>query len=373
MNLREYFDLTVTNNGLDQLSIEKADNFNCVLKDSQGIRYRGFILAKSPMGNVYVLCETSFQKSGTDKKYQPRLVFRKVDSSLKDKRIRADIDFIRIPFLTGNDGYRQFWKMIFFLHKFKELIDFGGFEESFHVITGEQLAEFLNDKKNLGEIRKATKDLGVEVSNVIRSTTTLKVLKSYRDKVESFITGSCNETDVQNWLDENQHQHRQSRCVIFGLEFIEFKREGSSSSNRFDILTRIGTNSLERVLIELKSPSDDIFRVIERKTINDPAEEYNLHEKLSRAIPQILGYRRDMNEKQPGDPELVKVGITHGKANIGKCIIIIGKNKTNNTWKRNRENLARSLSSSLEIWTYTDLLDKLDATIKNLESNISSG
>jgi len=369
--MEEYFDLTDSSTDIDTLVISRVDNFNCELKDQSGKVYKGFLLAKSSGGNVFVVCDTSFQRSDIDRKYQPRLVFRKVDSQLNDRHARADVDCIRIPFLTGEDGYRQFWKMIFFLYKFKELIDLGDFDGNYHTLTGEQLTGYLNDSQNFESIKRAAGDLGTEVSNLLRSTTTIRILKNYRDKLEEFINSESSETDVQNWLDENENKFRQSRCVIFGLEFIEFKREGSSASKRFDILTRIGSNSLERVLIELKSPRDNIFQTVERETTNDPTNEYRLHEKLSRAIPQILGYRRDLNEKDSGDPELEKIGITEGKANIGKCIIIIGKNQSNSVWRRNRENIIKSLSSSLEIWTYSDLLDKLDATIANFESNIS--
>jgi hypothetical protein len=367
----KYFDLTNATNDVDTLYIGRVDNFNCILKDGNGKSYTGFLLSKSKQGNIFVVCDTNFQKSATDKKYQPRLTFRKIDPKLQDKHARADVDHIRIPFLTGEDGYRQFWKMIFFLYKFKEMIDFGDFDSSYHMITGEQLTGILNDKQNFDNIQKAANELGIEVSSILRTSTTLKMLKIYHKKLSEFIKNGVNETAIQNWLDENDHKYRQSRCTIFGLEFIEFKREGSSSSKRFDILTRVGSSSLERILIELKSPTDDIFEIDKSETINDQTTEYKLHDKLSRAIPQILGYRSSLNEKESGDQELEKLGIIKGKANIEKCIIIIGKNHTSDVWRKNRSNLVRSLSSSLEIWTYTDLLNKLDATIKNLESNIS--
>lgn len=36
-------------------------------------------------------------------------------------------------------------------------------------------------------------------------------------------------------------------------------------------------------------------------------------------------------------------------------------------WLQNRKNLVRSLGSTLEIWTYSELFDKLSSTIENLE------
>ena len=115
----EYFDLINETSDIDSLTVSRVDNFSCILKDQSGKIFKGFLLSKSPAGNIIVVCDTNFQKSDTDRKYQPRLVFRKTDSNLQDVHARADVDWIRIPFLTGSDGYRQFWKMIFFLYKFK--------------------------------------------------------------------------------------------------------------------------------------------------------------------------------------------------------------------------------------------------------------
>jgi len=73
-----------------------------------------------------------------------------------------------------------------------------------------------------------------------------------------------------------------------------------------------------------------------------------------------------LEAKDASDPDLEKMGI-QGKATIAKCIIVIGTEKSDARWLKNRSNLLRSLGSSLEIWTYTDLLNKLESTIENLE------
>jgi len=367
MEENEYFDLTVAENEIDTLTIHQEDKFNCSLvNNGTGERYKGFILARSPQGNRITLCEVNFQRSTTDNKYQPRLTFRRTDPKLNDVNAPSNARNIRMPFASGEDGYREFWKMIFFLYKFKENVDFGDFDGTYQVISSEQFKEYINDSTNKDEITKIAEELGTDVSELLRTKSTLTLLKNYRSKLQDFIDTSASETDVQNWLDEDGHKYRQQRCLIFGLEYIDFNREGSVNSKNFDVLTRVGSKYIDHVLIELKSPSDDIFEIESSQTINSPTDTYKIHKHLSRAIPQILEYKSALESKEAGDAELEKLGIFN-KPHIGKCIIVIGKHSDNTRWQKNRENLLRSLNSSLEIWTYTELLNKLDATIQNLE------
>lgn len=367
MDADSYFDLTVTENDIDTLTIRVSGLFNCKLVNStSGEVYKGFILAKSPQGNKLTICDIDFQRSATDNKYQPRLVFRRTDPELNDTNAPSSSRSIRMPFAGGSDGYREFWKMIFFLYKFKETIDFGEFDGTYQVISGEQLKQYLNDAQNKHEITLVAEELEVDVSEFLRTISTLKLLKSYREKLQYFIDNDSSETEVQNWIDEDDHKYRQQRCLIFGLEYIDFKREGSTSSKNFDVLTRVGSKYIDHVLIELKSPSDDIFEITSNETINEPTDKYKIHKELARAIPQILEYKSSLEAKAPGDAELEKLGIFN-KPRIGKCVVVIGKHSDNPRWVQNRENLVRSLNSSLEIWTYTELLNKLDATIANLE------
>jgi hypothetical protein len=366
MSLDNYFDLTNPYNNILNLSINSDGLFNCSLLDnSTNKKYFGFILATSPQKNRYTLCDVDFQRSATDGKYQPRIIFRRTKADLQDVNLPNNSEKVRIPFESGVDGYRNFWKMIFFLYKFKEEIDFGGFDGEFHVISREQLQEYLNNKDNIEEINKTAQELNLEITQVIKSASTLRLLKNCEAKLQTFIDTQSSETDVQNWIDEDNHKYRKERCMIFGLEYIDFKREGSTSSKRFDLLTRVGLKNVEHVLIELKSPSDDIFEVKNRNTSNGNAQEYYLHSKLSRAIPQILEYKSTLESKPAGDPELIALGLNQ-KISISKCIIVIGKNNEDTRWKQNRKNLYNSLSSTLEIWTYSDLLNKIRSTMDSI-------
>lgn len=367
MDTSGYFDLTSPENDIESLTINQRDHFDCSLIDSAtGEVYKGFILSKSPQGNNLTVCDTEFKRSGTDNKYQPRLTFRRVDDQFNDVNAPSGSRSRRIPFSDGSDGYREFWKMISFLFRFKELIDFGEFDGTYQVISAEQLKEYMNSSSNEESVTKMADELGVEVSELLRTRSTLRLLKSYRDKLQEFVDTDASETEVQNWLDEDNHKYRQQRCMIFGLEYIDFQREGSVSSKRFDVLTRVGSKYIDHVLIELKSPSDNMFDIDMSDTINYPTGQYRINEPLARAIPQILEYKSILDDKSAGDPDLERLGV-NGKAYIGKCIIVIGKHSDDARWMQNRKNFVKSLGSTLEIWTYTELLDKLNSTIENLE------
>lgn len=367
MDVSGYFDLTVPENDIESLTINQQNHFDCSLVDNTtGETYKGFVLAKSPQGNNLTVCDTEFKRSGTDNKYQPRLIFRRVDEQFNDVNAPSGSRSRRIPFSDGSDGYREFWKMIAFLFRFKEIIDFGEFDGTYQVISAEQLKEYMNNTSNNDAVTKMADELGVEVSELLRSKSTIRLLKSYKEKLEEFINTNASETEVQNWLDEDGHKYRQQRCMIFGLEYIDFQREGSVSSKKFDVLTRVGSKYIDHVLIELKSPADDIFEITQSSSINNPTSSYQIHKHLARAIPQILEYKSTLEVKPSGDAELEKLGIKE-KAHIGKCIIVIGKHNDDARWRQNRENLVRSLGSTLEIWTYSELLNKLGSTIENLE------
>jgi len=208
-------------------------------------------------------------------------------------------------------------------------------------------------------------------------------IKILEDHLE-FLSSNLNkeETFVHNWIDgkidnngnsleltqEETTKLKKSRCLIFGLEYISHKREGSISSKRFDVLTRLADGKNDYVLIELKSPNSDVFKVVEKENQNDgKSTEYHLSNDTSRAIPQISDYRNLLENST--DSEWQKIGLPKGK--VSKCLILIGTRKeSDSVWESHFVNLKKNLSSSIEIMTYTDLIHKLETTIKNLRENL---
>lgn len=191
-----------------------------------------------------------------------------------------------------------------------------------------------------------------------------------------------NEKFIQNWIDgktdddgktldnegDARDKLRKSRCLIFGLEYIDHKREGSTSQKRFDVLSRISDGGSEYVLFELKSPSGRVFDVDTEPNDNDgTSETYSLSLDVARAIPQISSYKNLLlNGSQT---EWQRYGLKKG--NIAKSIIMVGTRvRDNEVWNEHYSSLKQTLSSSVEIMTYSDLLDKISVTIKNLEENL---
>ncbi len=196
----------------------------------------------------------------------------------------------------------------------------------------------------------------------------IQTLKEYKD----FLINNLdkNEKFIQDWLDEESGKYRKQRCLIFGLEFIDHKREGELSRKRFDILTRTSNTKNEYVIFELKSPCDDVFKIEERNTANEgKSTEYHLSPEVSRAIPQILHYKNLLESKSADDDDLQRLGIEPGK--VTKCIILIGKRYKDLIWESHFNSIRNNFSNVLEIWTYSDLIDKLEITIKNLEENLN--
>lgn len=192
----------------------------------------------------------------------------------------------------------------------------------------------------------------------------INTLKELRDFIKSNL--DKDETFFQRWLDEDNGKYRKKRCLIFGIEYIDPKREGEiMGRKRFDILA---TQNREcHILIELKSATAEIFETEIHKNHNEgQTTTYKISKELSRAIPQILGYKKWYQTLS--SEKVQELGIVT-KKEISECIIIIGtRKKDDQVWSENLRSLTEALST--KIWTYDDLIEKMDNTIKNLEENL---
>jgi hypothetical protein len=223
---------------------------------------------------------------------------------------------------------------------------------------------------NIGDLVLALKNFSSDP--ILRNATTIALpyiqLGTLQENLNFLIEAldkNKSEKDIQNWIDEDGRRFCKQRCMIFGIDFIDPKREGELNRKRFDVLAE--QNRRNHVLIELKGPNAEIFETNEVQNSNGGVStEYHLSEELSRSIPQVLGYKKFYKEMSP--EELEKIGLKE-KKDISKCIIIIGKRKESVVWLENFEDLKNSLNG-IEIWTYTDLVEKLQNTISNLENNL---
>ena len=214
--------------------------------------------------------------------------------------------------------------------------------------------QFLHSKKNFMVFQKSV--------NKARVKTLIELKNSFIKLLESVEK----EKEIQSWIDEDKGKYRNLRCLIFGVEYVNPKREGELKiRKRFDILAE--QNLENHLIIELKSPTAEIFNIKEKKNKNNGTiSEYKLSNELSKAIPQILQYKDYYS--QASIVEIKKLGLSERK-NISECIIIIGRRKDDELWKSNFKNLKDNLK--IKIYTYDDLIDKLNNTIHNLETSLS--
>jgi hypothetical protein len=182
----------------------------------------------------------------------------------------------------------------------------------------------------------------------------IEVLENLKRQLETKLSG--NEMTVQNWIDEN----RKIRCLVFGLEFVDYKREVSFGNSRFDLLME--QTGEYHVIIELKSPSAELFDVVIKKTTHGEKAEYIISKDLAEAIPQII---KNFGEyERENEVTFKKNGVK--KKEVSKGIIVIGRSKKDDPiWQEYYNNLCHRLSG-IEILTYDHLLSKISNQITNL-------
>jgi len=363
MSNKNYFDLT-TQASLEKLSIAKKDSFNCQLIDDKQNIYDGFKLSQSKAGNIFSVCDISFQKSGTDNKYQARLTFRKTDSDFKDRNANKGSDCIRIPFSTGQDGYREFWKMIAFLYKWRETIDLGEFEDYFSV-TDKNLADVFSkiaDDKNkktvLGNLKKLSQDDLKNIGNLVSATKITAIIQVWDDNKTNF------EEDF--WQDTFKN-HAWILSQIFACPYIKIGEKtycgGKEDDNKGGVLGDFQyQNNLTGniAFIEIKTPKDNILVGTQYRGKEDGKENiiYSMHEELTGGVNQVLNQKKVY---------LKTYGEKNGKVlNNAKCVLVIGKLPSDADQKRSFEYYRSSLRD-VEIITYDELFERINGILNLFE------
>lgn len=233
---------------------------------------------------------------------------------------------------------------------------------------------FFSDKKissgDIEEVKNVIKGLSDEeliriiLSEENKSDAISRSLPNLRvDLLEKLITELTalldkNEKAVQNWLDEDPIL----RCLIFGLEYVDYKREAGFGNSKFDVLTDI--SGTEHVIIELKSPNKDFFTISKIQLKNGFKSEYSISPDLAEAIPQTLKYFRDYENET--EETFIKNGTTHKK--VPKAIIVIGRNiKDDKIWQDHYCDLANRVAG-IEMLTYDHLIEKMRNQLENLKN-----
>lgn len=211
----------------------------------------------------------------------------------------------------------------------------------FSELTDEDFSALLLKPKNIKNLFSVLPQIRIDI------------LENLKDQLKGKL--SENESAIQKWIDEEP----KTRCLLFGLEFIDYKREAQFGNSRFDILTE--QSGSEHVIIEMKSPNVNVF---DEKTVqlkNGVKKEYVLSKDLAEAIPQTIKYFREYEEAN--DETFQKSGTKRKKPH--KALIIIGRKINDPIWQQHFTDLNNRISG-IEILTYDHLIEKIENQINNL-------
>jgi hypothetical protein len=383
MNLDDYIDLTDQSLKLEDYKIV-ANNYVCdLISIETGQKYKGFYLGKSPAGEAFTLCDVEFQWSRTDSKYPARLTFRRVNKKGEDKVVPGDRLVQRISFDSGEDGYREFWKMVAFLSKFNEVVDTSKIFSEFQVASRESVVEQLKAKEIdarkaeiIEYIEKSNITLG-EMADVInlrarkQDMSTFKNLldnknndiEAYRTEFAQEIKGAGEEAVWHHFLSNHKWIFGLSLDLRFMENFTDEATVGepntaNQGNPKADML---GWNDFT-VTVELKTPRALFFTP--EKTSEARANTWSFTTTFIEGFSQVLAQGDDWNVKGGSGADIVyqEQGVQYELNNgvirtIDPQAIFIYGNKQNELPKE---------SSEVNIRTKRDTLERLARNNRNV-------
>lgn len=265
-----YFDC-FNDNLLNLKLLEKRDKSSCYLIYADSLCI-GFKITNKPKINIY--CELTFYPSSKTGKYLPRPTFKKMGDELKEKETQKEkiiIDF------KDSDDAENFWKIIGFFYKYKDLVDLNEFQESYSVSDKHKhLIEFETKEhayriKEIQQLILNTNLSDQDIQLILKSNKLcnlkifddlLKKNLSYSDYREQHdnVKGQSEEAVWQHFLSTNDWILGLNVDIRFLQELMPEVHIGISDirgqgGSKADILAIHDYT----VLIELKKPSTKIF------------------------------------------------------------------------------------------------------------------
>lgn len=374
--MSNYFDLT--KNGIDEISVYQTyAGTNCFVSDKENKTniYSGFILCDDKQ--VQTICEVTFFPSGNTGKYIPRLVFRKnIKKTGKTKETTRE--FVRISFSHSQEGYEQFWKMIAFLYRFKDLVDLGEFDKFYKVVSVDSYISEFHRKRQSQKIQDLIKlfsesELDEESIKQVLAGNRRSTLDDFRKLLEDKEYWNTYQQDNVKELkgigeEAVWHHFLKKHSWILGLNVdIRFIRDwisevnagvpdtNSSGSPKADLL---GISDYT-VLIELKTPNTDIFTETKKNTAR--ANTWSFSSDFIDGVSQCLGQKFDWDkchkEKDIVDNNGKVINQDSIRTIDTKTIFLIG-------------NKAKELpedSTKVDIFTKRDTFQRFRRNNRNLE------
>lgn len=378
--LNNYIDLTNPSCDLSRYRIETMPNFNCALLDDaeKPNEYTGFLLAKSKNENAYTICDINFHYSEKDKKYAPRLVFKRTFKNLQVKTVKTGQAYQRISFNAGQDGYREFWKMIAFLEKFKETVDIGEFFDEFRVASKNDIISSLKKVKQDERVNYALEIIEKAQLNT-KDFADLLALKERQRSIRIFELLMKNEEDYRRQY-RNRHKIKKpgdeaiwhhffkENKWIFGLnldlrftaDYLDEQSLGNpnTSNNGNPTVDYMGIGSFT-TLVEIKTPEKKFFKA-NKETGSSRANTWSFSNDFIDSVSQCLG-QKDVFLKNIQNKDLVdETGLVRDKRlirTIDPKVILIYGNKTYELPDHDQ---------SMDIFTKKDTLERYIRDSRNL-------
>ena len=383
----DYFDLTKCD--INEVSIfeNNAGNSCFISPRNKAHFYKGFKLTDNPKVNIY--CELGFYKSSTTNKYIPRPTFIKRNAAGQvDARHAAKV---KIEINDSADA-QNFWKLVGFLNKFKDIVDVGSFESKFMVVAKEAYVVEFNSQstadkiKDLQELLESANLTQLDIELVLKQNRKKSLAnferllsdptshKVYHDQFN--IKGSGEEVIWHHFLSQNHWLLGLNADIRFIRDFIAEADLGfrSTAGRGSPVVDFLGLNDFT-ILIELKTPRTKIFTQSKSETAR--TNTWSFSSAFIDGVSQCLAQRSDWEKKSSGKM-LVKdkeaLDKTRYRTLDPKVIFLIGSKKEEFSETSNNiddivkrdtfENFRRN-NRNLDILTFDELYERANYLVTN--------
>lgn len=365
------FDLTSQNT--DNLIIKETyKKDNCFIYDGADI-IGGFILVNK--SKVKTILKIKFYKSTADKKYIPRLEFRKENNSGEITKSKGH-DVI-IPFSKGEEA-KTFWQAIHFLQGFKNLVDLDDFHSKYQAVSfNSYLVDFKSKEQaeKLEELYSLSKNIKLSSNEIkellfpqrrntihwfyallkdLHNNQGAKAFDSYKNK--NSLTEKGEEVVWHHFLKSNDWIIGLNVDIKFIRDLISKQKVGNPNSKgvgspEVDLLGI----SYFTTLIELKTSKTKIFS--HKKLNKSRANTWDFSNDFIEAYSQTLSQRTELSEDKRivnDDGRIIDTKIN--RILDPKGILIIGNRNIEFPHDRLQENEIK-----------TDCFERIRRDIRNIE------
>lgn len=381
----EYKNFDLVDGDLSKLTIKKSVKDNCYITDGNN-NYGGFILSK--LIDTQTICEVVFFPASTSGLSIPRLTFSKIQPSKGVVKDALNPEKVRISFSDKTDGVYEFWKLIGFLSRFKELVDLGDFDDKYSIIGADDVVLHLKDLKEVDRIREIAgyiQKTEVQIDDLVSATLitkrkeTLEVFSklmdnegailAYYEEYKSEIKGVGEEAVWHHFLKTNRWLLGISLDVRFIRDFTDEVSVGNPDTENHDNpqADMMGISDYT-VLVELKTSHTDIFT--KSKTSDARAGTWSFTNLFIEGFSQCLAQKFDWDAESGGkklvkdgkvlsqdehrtvDPKILYI-IGNKSAEIPQTSMDVGILIKRDTFERFRRN-----NRNVEIMTYDELYER---------------